>query len=458
MTAGGRPRAQARTPKFVTGSILRHILEMTGAGALGLVAIFVCDLANIYFLSRTGDQTTVAAVGYASSILFFSTSIGIGLSIAASSTVSPAIGEGLRPRARRRSTHALVITLLVSAIIAAVLWFLVPSLLSLMGAEGEAHRLAKIYLRILIPTMPILAFAMTCMAILRSVGDARRSMNGTLAGAAINTLLDAILILHFGLGIYGAAVSTVAARGVMAAITFYGVAGVHKLFAALKPDVFRDDARLFLGVAVPAILTNIAQPVGNAVVTAAVARYGDGPVAGWAIIGRIIPVAFGAVYALSGSVGPIIGQNLGARQPERMREILTQSLFVMAAFTLAAWIVMILAAEPLAAAFNASGEARDLIVFFSRWQSPLFVFLGAVFIANAAFNALGKPHLSTLLNWSRATVGTIPLVLAGAYLDGARGALTGHMLGGVIFGVLSVWLAYRLIGQIKEEMRAPRAE
>lgn len=457
MTVGGRSRAQTSAPKFVTGSILRHILEMTGAGALGLVAIFVCDLANIYFLSLTGDQATVAAVGYASSILFFSTSIGIGLSIAASSTVSPAIGEGRRPRARRRATHALIITLLVSGAVAVLLWFLVPSLLTLMGAEDEAHRLAKIYLWILIPTMPILAFAMTCMAVLRSVGDARRSMNGTLAGAAINTLLDAILILHFGFGIYGAAISTVAARCVMAAITFYGVARVHKLSTAIKPDVFRDDARRFLGVAVPAILTNIAQPVGNAVVTAAVARYGDGPVAGWAIIGRIIPVAFGAVYALSGSVGPIIGQNLGARQPERMREILTQSLYVMAAFTLIAWIVMVLAAEPLAAAFNASGEARDLIIFFCRWQSPLFVFLGAVFIANAAFNTLGKPHLSTLLNWSRATLGTIPLVLAGAWLDGARGALTGHMLGGVLFGVLSVWLAYRLIGQIEQSLRPPQA-
>ena len=340
---------------------------------------------------------------------------------------------------------------------AVLLWFLVPSLLTLMGAEGEAHRLAKIYLWILIPTMPILAFAMTCMAILRSVGDARRSMNGTLAGAAINTLFDAILILHFGFGIYGAAVSTVAARCVMAAITFYGVARVHRLSTVIKRDVFRDDARRFLGVALPAILTNIAQPVGNAVVTAAVARYGDGPVAGWAIIGRVIPVAFGAVYALSGSVGPIIGQNLGARQPERMRAILTQSLYVMATFTLIAWIVMVLAAEPLAAAFNASGEARDLIIFFCRWQSPLFVFLGAVFIANAAFNTLGKPHLSTMLNWSRATLGTIPLVLAGAWLDGARGALTGHMLGGVLFGILSVWLAYRLIDQIAQSLGPPRS-
>ena len=76
-------RREPQTPVFVTGSILRHILVMTGAGAVGLMAIFAGDLANILFLSRSGDDAVVAAVGYASSILFFSTSIGIGLSIAA---------------------------------------------------------------------------------------------------------------------------------------------------------------------------------------------------------------------------------------------------------------------------------------------------------------------------------------------------------------------------------------
>ena len=82
MTAGGRTRPVADAPKFVSGSVLRHILEMTGTGALGLMAIFIGDLANIYFLSLSGEQSTVAAVGYASSILYFVTSIGIGLSIA----------------------------------------------------------------------------------------------------------------------------------------------------------------------------------------------------------------------------------------------------------------------------------------------------------------------------------------------------------------------------------------
>ena len=78
-------------PKFVTGSLMRHLLVMTGTSAIGLMSIFIGDLANMYFLSILGDVEIVAAVGYASSIMFFATSIGIGLAIAATSLVSPAL-------------------------------------------------------------------------------------------------------------------------------------------------------------------------------------------------------------------------------------------------------------------------------------------------------------------------------------------------------------------------------
>ena len=157
MTAEERPRRPAAAPKFITGSILRHILEMTGAGALGLMAIFVGDLANMYFLSLAGDQTVIAATGYASSILFFSTSIGIGLSIAATSLVAPAIGANRRRDARRLSTHAHLLSFLISAALSVALWFFIAPLLSLLGATGRAKDLATSYLMILIPTLPMLA-------------------------------------------------------------------------------------------------------------------------------------------------------------------------------------------------------------------------------------------------------------------------------------------------------------
>ncbi len=445
-------RRMALQGKFVTGSIRRHILLMTGAGAIGLMAIFATDLANIYFLSFAGDQEVIAAVGYASSILFFTTSIGIGLSIAATSLVSPALGAGLRSRARRLSTHAHILSFLTSSFAALLVWLAISPVLAMFGATGRTFDLAAHYLVILVPTMPMLALGMTSSAVLRSVGDARRAMHITLSGAIVNLALDMFLILHLGWGIEGAAIATSLARIVVMATGLYGVIGIHRLFTAPKLAKLLADAPAFARIAVPAVLTNIATPVGNAYVTAAIAPFGDGAVAGWAIIGRIIPVAFGAIYALTGSVGPILGQNLGARLPDRMHGAVTQSLIVMCAFTAIAWGLLAVLAEPLAGAFHTSGEARDLIVLFCRWLSPLFVFLGALFIANATFNTLGQAHYSSMLNWGRATAGTIPFVLLGAHFYGAAGVLAGNMLGGVMFGIGAIWLTYRYIEKISHSM------
>ncbi len=449
MQTGSRTRrVTSAPPKFVTGSILRHILVLTGTGAVGLMAIFLGDLANILFLSWVADDVVIAAVGYASSILFLTISIGIGLSIAATSLVSPALGAGRRMRARRLSLNAHVLTFVAASLLSLVIWLLIPWFLELLGATGRAYELATAYLLILVPALPPLAVAMTSASVLRSAGDARRAMNVTLIGAPVNTLLDAILILGLGLGIQGAAIASALARLVMMAIGLYGVVWVHDLWGRLRVRTVLADAPAHIAVAIPAVLTNVATPVANAYVTRAMAPFGDTAVAGWAIVGRVIPVAFGAIFALSATVGPIIGQNYGAGAFDRVRAALTQSLLVTAAFTGIAWAILAVLAWPIAGAFDATGETADLIVFFCRVLPPTFVFLGALFVANAAFNTLGRPHYSTALNWGRATLGTVPLVQAGAVLAGATGVLAGSVLGGVIFGILAVWLAYRWIDQL----------
>lgn len=461
--AGSASRSRRRKggppPVFITGSILRHILVMTGAGALGLMAVFMGDLANIYFLSLLGDQAIVAAVGYASSIQFFSISIGIGLSIAATALVSPAIGAGRRARARRLSSNAHALTFIVSVVLTIALWLAARPMLAAIGASGRTLDLAWTYLAIQLPSLPLLAVGMTSAAVLRSVGDARRAMNITLAGAFLTVCFDVVLILYLNLGLVGAAFASAIARIGVMAVGLWGVIRVHDLISRPKLATMSRDGRAFAAIAVPAVLTNIATPAANAYVTYAMAAFGDAAVAGWAIIGRIIPVAFGAIYALSGTVGPIIGQNYGAGLGDRMRETLTQSIYTVAAFTLMAWGCLALIALPLADVFRAEGQARDLIVFFCRWLTPLFVFLGALFVANAVFNTLGKPHYSAVLNWLRATVGTVPFVMAGGALAGDRGVLIGNMTGGVVIGTLSVYLAYRLIADLGRRIAplAPRA-
>jgi putative MATE family efflux protein len=451
-TPPGGDRGQA--PKFVTGSLLRHILVMTGAGAIGLIAIFVGELANLIFLAQLGDEAILAAVGYASSIVFFTISIGIGLSIAAAALVAPALGARDRDKARRLATHNLLATLIVAIIASAIVWFASPSLLRMLGATGRTFDLSLTYLSIVIPALAPLAIGMTASGILRSVGDARRAMNVTLIGAVVNVALDVPLIFWLGWGLEGAAWAIVLSRVAVMAVGLYGVIVVHNLAGPPQWRPFLADVAPIAAIAAPAVMTNIATPISNAFVTAAMSSHGDSAVAAWTAIGRIIPVAFGAIFALSGTIGPILGQNYGAGEHARMRRAFTLSLYVTAAFTGVAWLVLALSAEWIAASVRATGDAADLIVLFCRWLSPLFVFLGALFVANASFNTLGRATMSTWLNWGRATIGTVPFVLVGGALGGAGGVLIGHNIGAVAFGALAVALCYRHMDELARRAKA----
>jgi Na+-driven multidrug efflux pump len=82
------------------------------------------------------------------------------------------------------------------------------------------------------------------------------------------------------------------------------------------------------------------------------------------------------------------------------------------------------------------------------WLAPLFVFVGTLFVCDAACNALGRPHYATALNWGRATLGTVPFIMLGSYW-GAQGVLLGHMAGGIAFGLAAIVVVQRLIARLE---------
>lgn len=440
---------------FTEGSVFRHITVMTATATTGLMALFMVDLVDLYFLSLLGEIELAAAVGYAGSVLFFTTSICIGLAIAMAALVARAIGADEHDRAHRYVVHVSIVALAVTIPFAIVVWLSIPSLLSILGAEGRTLDLAVDYLSIIIPSMPVLALAMGAGGTLRAVGAARLSMASTLTGGLVNAILDPILIFGLDLGVEGAAWASVAARFAVLAVGAYGVIVQQRILGRFKPSAFGRDAVKIFEIAGPAIMTNVATPFGNAYVVTSMASFGDDAVAGYSIIGRIIPVAFGVVFALSGAVGPVIGQNFGAGRFERIRRALIDGLLLSTAVVTLTSLILYLFQNQIAAAFGASPGATALVGFFSTFIAILFVFSGAQFIANAAFNNLGYPFWSTYANWGRVTIGTIPLVWLGAWLLGPSGVLLGQAVGSVIFGAGAFYFAWRLCSAEQTVERQP---
>lgn len=434
-----------RAAPFVTGSIMRHVVVMTLTGAVGLMALFMVDLVDLFFLSLLNDTEVTAAVGYAGTIVFSNLSVSIGSGIAAAALVARNIGAGDQGRARDYATSALMFSLIMSGIITLAIALGSGPLLALLGAKGEAKRLAQIFIWTLSPGYVLISGAVCCSFILRGLGDARRAMYITLSTAIVTACADPIFIFVLGLGIQGAALATVLGYLVSFAIGLHGVVRVHRFINPLRLSGLRRDLPALWAIAFPAILTQLAQPFANAYITYEIAPFGDEAVAGFAIVGRLVPVAFGVIFALAGSVGPIIGQNYGAKRHDRVRRALTDGLLFAAFYTLATSLILFLFRHQIAEAFNAAGRTLDLVVFFCTFIGVSWAFAGGQFVANAAFNNLGRAALSSWFNWAKATLGTIPFAIIGARLGGPEGLLAGTALGSVIFGVASVMVAYRIV-------------
>jgi putative MATE family efflux protein len=433
---------------FLEGTIMRHVVVMTLTSAFGLMAMFMVDLADLFFLSMLKQTEVTAAIGFAGTLAFANLSMSLGIGIAAAALVARNLGAGNQDVARQFAGSTLMFAMLISAVFTVFAAIFAEPTLRLLGADGEALRLAKLFLWTLTPGFILLAGAVCCSFILRALGDPRRAMYITLSAAVVTIILDPIAIFVFGWGIQGAAVANVVSDVMAFGLGLYGLVRVHKFLPPLKLSSLIRDFWPIWAIAFPAILTQLATPFSNAYITYVVAPFGNEAVAASAIIGRLIPVAFGIIFSLSGSVGPIIGQNFGAQKFERVRQTLKDGMLFSAVYTLITSALLFLFRHQIAEAFHASGRTTEIVVFFCCFIAISWAFAGAQFVANAAFNNLGRPTLSTWYNWGKATLGTIPFAMIGAHYWEAEGVLIGTAIGSIVFGVASSIAAFRVVDHL----------
>ena len=432
---------------------MRHVVEMTFAGSIGMIAIFLVDFLSLYYISLLKDERLTAGVGYATTVLFLAISVNVGLMIAASALVARHLGAGQRDVARRVATTGGLLCASVGGITAALMLAFLPRLLTALGAEGETYSVAFRFLWITLPANALMAFGMTLSGILRAVGDARRAMLVTLIGGALTAILDPLFIFGFKLGTDGAALATVTSRLAFCIVGWRAVVGHHKMFAMPSlPDIRAFAAPLF-GIALPAILTNIASPVAQMFILGVIKQFGHEAIAASTIIDRLVPLTFGVLFALTGSVGPILAQNLGAGRYDRVRQALRDALVFAAIYSCIGWAVLALGRNSIPAIFGASPVAAGYVWWFCVVGAAAWVFIGLLFVANAAFNNLGFPLYSTVFNWGRATLGTIPFAIFGARW-GFEGVIASIIGGAAIFGIIAVVTAFRAVTRLEQTAQA----
>ncbi len=213
--------------RFVTGSIWRHVIVMTSTGAIGLMALFLVDFADLYFLSLLGETEITSAIGFAGMIAFSSLSVSIGIGIAAAALVAHKLGARDRTTAKRYATNTLAISVAGPLLVAVVVFVFSRDILFSLGARNASLDYGVLYLQTVSIGFPLLGASVCCSFILRAIGDAKRAMYVTLIAAIGNAILDPLFIFGFGLSIQGAALATICANLTSFVVGFYGVNKLH---------------------------------------------------------------------------------------------------------------------------------------------------------------------------------------------------------------------------------------
>ena len=447
-------KAAPANARFVTGSIGRHVVVLTLTSAIGLMAMFLVDFADLYFLALLGKTEITAAIGYAGMVAFASLSVSIGVAIAGTALVAQNLGAGRDEAAKSFATSTLVVAAIIPLFTALITLLFANEILGFLGARGETQELGALYLRTIAFGLPLLGAGLCSSFILRAIGDAKRAMYVTLTVAIVNGVLDPIFIFGFDLSIQGAALATVCADIVSFSIGFYALTRIHKFPAPFDFSQFKRDLGAIKRIAIPASLTQLATPFAIGYLTWATSVFGDEAIAGTAIVNRLVPVAFGIVFALSSSVGPIIGQNYGAGDFSRVRETLNKAVLLTIIHISAVSILLWLLKDQIPVWFKAQGDAVTLIVLFCTFISITWIFAGVQFVAQAAFNTLGKPMWSMWLNWGKATIGTIPFVIVSTKIWGFQGIMIGYSIGSVVFGVIAISAIYLYVGKLENQATA----
>ena len=441
--------------RFLTGGTMGHVVRMTATGAMGITFVFVVDAANLLWISQLGDPRLVAAIGFAYAVQFFSVSIAVGLMIATTAVISRSIGTGAHEQARRQAGAGTVIAACVLTLVVAGIVGFRHELISMAGATGETARLAARYLAITIPSLIPMSAALACSGALRAHGYGAKAMYITLFSGFVLLIIDPFLIFYLELGLDGAAIGLVLFRFALLGLALYFSVVQMALLDRPRMHTLRNIAGPYMAVAVPAVATQMSTPAGNYFLTIVMAQFGDDAMAAWAVIGRLTVVVFGGVFALSGAIGGIFGQNYGAGQMSRVRSTYRDALIFCGIYTLIAWGLLMAVTPYVIDLFGLSGLGAEVLQSFTFVGVGGFVFIGALFVSNAAFNNLGKAGRSTLVNWVKDGLISWPAAAGLAVFFGAQGVIYGQALAGAVVGIGAATWGWFYVKGLRETAIVP---
>lgn len=430
---------------LLTAPIGPVLKKMTKQVLFGMILLMSFNLVDTYFIGLLGTDP-LAAISFTFPVTFTLISLSIGLGIGTSAVIAKARGANLLEQAKDDGLGALILSFMLVAVLAFIMYLSTDSIFTLLGAKADLLPLIHQYMDVWYIGAVFLMSPMVGNAVLRASGDAKTPSLIMAMSGLINAILDPLLIFGIGpfpeLGMQGAAISSVIAWGCGFVIVIYVLAVKRKLIWIrwIPFTQFVAVSRRILKIGLPAAGANMLTPIAMAVLTAIIAVHGNAAVAGFGVGTRIESIASMVVLALSMTLPPFISQNFGAGQWDRVEQAYKSVIKFILLWQLGVYLLLAMIAGYIAMAFGKNDpEVMNVIKLFI-WTLPLsYGFQGIIILSNSSLNALHKPMRALLLSIIRLFVFYVPF----AYLGSVYFGLIGLFIGALIGNVFTAFIAYK---------------
>ncbi|MBQ9434015.1 MAG: MATE family efflux transporter [Synergistaceae bacterium] len=353
------------------GTIWKHLVKFAFPLFIGNIFQQLYNTVDSIVVGNFVGADALGAVTSTIPIVITLIGLAIGFTMGSSVVISQYFGAKDTENLRKSTHTATSAMFLLSLVFAAIGYFATPGLLRMMNTPESVFREAVVYLRIFSLGLTGMIMYNMGSAILRAVGDSKRPLYFLILASILNIFLDLLFVINFSLGVAGVAYATIISQFVSGIIIFWILFRSNELHSLRWHEMSIDlrILRQIISVGLPAGLQMAITSFSNVFVQAYINSYGAASTAGWGIYARIDAFVVLPTQSMSMSVTTFVGQNAGARRPDRIHKGLLTGLCLSWGLSACIITMLYIFAPYIAGLFNQDAAVLGFAVLFIRLNS-----------------------------------------------------------------------------------------
>ncbi len=445
---------KARAEQLGLKPIPQLLIQQAVPASIGILVMSLNILIDTVFVGQWIGPNAIAAINVVLPVSFFIGALGMAIGIGGSSIISRALGDQNIEKALKTFGNQSTLTLLFTVGFVIIGLSFIETLIPLFGGKGALYAPAKIYYTIVLYGVPLLGFCMMGNNVVRAEGKPRYAMYAMMLPSVSNLTLDVVFIYIFDWGMAGAAWATTISYGVCALYLLYffnsSKSELHLQrthFSLQKSIVQQIGALGSVTLARQAVVSIVVLLVNNILF-----RYGgETTVAVYAIISRSLMFALFPVLGITQGFLPIAGYNYGAKNFDRVREVINTALLYATVLASIIFSLIMVFTEAFVTIFTNDPNVLAQTPEAMRWVFAATPIIGIQLIGAAYFQAIGKALPALLLTLTRQGFFLIPLVfILPPYFD-VFGVWLAFPIGEAIATVITAFFLFRELKKYKNK-------